>query len=105
MSDTPDTPPPVPRPEVVAWLKEAIRIAPYTHENFHERIALYRAALRDVEAMGAASKASDVWLTTGRPEFGIECTVAHGEQYRTVTNQPDVADAILAAAAPPGAEP
>jgi broad-specificity NMP kinase len=36
-------------------------------------------------------------LTTGHPEFGIECTITIGDDYATVINQPDELTAIIAA--------
>ena len=34
-------------------------------------------------------------LTTGHPEYGIECTITIGEDYATVINQPDEVMAII----------
>ena len=36
-------------------------------------------------------------LTTGHPEFGIECTMVIGDTDATVINQPDELTAIIAA--------
>jgi hypothetical protein len=85
----PDTPP-VPRPEVVAWLRSgAERHERYVADgiewsnegNAHRLAALYRAALRDVEA----------------------CAEMEDAEYRDrgVTITPEIAALI----APPGAEP
>lgn len=38
---------------------------------------------------------TDVWLTFGHPEFGIECTMARGDKDATVTKQPDGVTAII----------
>ena len=38
---------------------------------------------------------TDFWLTTGHSEYGIEVTVAVGNDDLTLTNQPDPLTAIL----------
>lgn len=47
-----------------------------------------------VEALAGAS---DLWLTQGHPEYGIECTITVGGEFVTVVNQPDPLTAIIEA--------
>lgn len=60
-------------------------------ENTELRAAL--APYRKLEWIW--TQLTDLTLTTDDARFGIECTVAQGEAYATVTRQPDAMTAML----------
>jgi hypothetical protein len=59
-------------------------------------IILKKAEMFDMLAE-ALEGVEHLLLTTGHPEFGIECSITIGEDYATVINQPDEVTAIIAA--------
>ena len=49
-----------------------------------------------VEALSTAlAGVTDLLITQGHPEFGIEITLSVGDEYLTLSNQPDPLTAIL----------
>lgn len=133
---------PVPRPEVVAWLRDRIKendlwatepagLEPMAY--FAHVAALYRAALADVEAMhaltvrpkwddaraerfaaGTTAEADAAWdvlrrvrmaAVAGHGRYEFDCAVRAEADFLASEVLPAYRDAILAAAAPPGAEP
>jgi hypothetical protein len=59
-------------------------------------IILKKAEMFDMLAE-ALEGVEHLLLTTGHPEFGIECSITIGDDYVTVINQPDELTAIIAA--------
>jgi hypothetical protein len=49
----------------------------------------------DASVAKALDGLSDLTLTQGHPEFGIECTAMIGDRYETVINQPSPTQAII----------
>lgn len=77
-------------PLEVARAKQLVRLV--------EGLVLERDRLESLDQLNAdLETVTDILVTTGHPEFGIECTLAVDDRSITVINQPDVFTALRTA--------